>query len=348
MNGGDEMDERKRSILQAIITDYISTAEPIGSRTIARKYDLGISSATIRNEMSDLEMLGFLEQPHASAGRIPSAKGYRFYVDCLLAPSAITEQEIILIDRWYEAKARRLDEVFQETVKILARMTRNVSLILAPNSVQSVFKYMKFLPLDEHRAIVVIVTDTGFVDNKIIDLPDGTAIEDLHSIAEHINNRLSGSPLEQIKLSGLKDIKNDFWFDESVYRAAIDVLQDTLTKKSERVYTGGATQLLEQPEFRDIEKVRNLLKMLEQEQLITDILQSREQTGNQLSVTIGHENKFSGIKDCSIIQATYQIEGQVVGTVAVLGPTRMEYGKIIGVLAFMQNHLGEVLKKYGI
>ena len=343
------MDERKRKILQAIIDDYISTAEPIGSRTIARKYDLGVSPATIRNEMSDLEILGFLEQPHTSAGRIPSAKGYRFYVDCLLSPPKISDQEILLIDRWYQAKARRIEEVFQETAKILSRMTRNVSLVLAPQISQSTFKYMQFLPLDDRRAIIVIVTDTGFVDNKVLELPEGTSLEDLRPIAERINNRLAGLPLDRIKFSILRDIKHDVLSDATIYQSALDVLRSVLlTEKKDRVYMGGATQLLEQPEFRDLEKVKGLLLMLEEDQLVSDILQRQDNANDQMLVTIGQENKFSGIQDCSVIQATYRIDGQVVGTVAILGPTRMEYGKIIGVLDFMQKHLGEVLKKYGV
>ncbi len=138
------LDERKRRVLQTIIDDYISTAEPIGSRTIARKYNLGVSPATIRNEMSDLEMLGYLEQPHTSSGRIPSAKGYRFYVDCLLAPHSISDNEAYLIKHWYEAKFRRIDELFQETAKVLSKVTNNISLVVSSKNAQSKFKYLQF------------------------------------------------------------------------------------------------------------------------------------------------------------------------------------------------------------
>ena len=162
------LDERKRQVLQAIIDDYITTAEPIGSRTIARKCGLGVSPATIRNEMSDLEILGYLEQPHASAGRIPSAKGYRFYVDCLMGPQQISDQDTRLIDQWFEQKVRRLDEAFQETVRVLSRMTRNVSLLLAPQAAACKFKYLQFLPFDENRVVLIIVTDTGVMENRLM------------------------------------------------------------------------------------------------------------------------------------------------------------------------------------
>lgn len=339
------LDERKRKILQAIINDYISTAEPIGSRTIARKYNLGVSSATIRNEMADLELLGYIEQLHTSSGRIPSAKGYRFYVDDLLAPEVITAGEINLISNWYNAKVRRVEEVFQETAKIISRMTKNVSLVLAPQLSQATFRCLQFLSLDAQRAIVVIMTDAGFVENKVITLPKGTAIEDLQRIALVINLHLAGQPLDSIKPSLLRKIKADVMADADLFESAIEAIsQAFMVDKKERIYLGGTTQLLSQPEFRDVDKVKNILLMFEEEQLLCDLLHSHG--GEGIVVTIGQENKYSGIKDCSMISATYQLDGQIIGTVAVLGPTRMEYGKIITLLEFMNSNLSKILKKY--
>ncbi|CVK17454.1 MULTISPECIES: heat-inducible transcriptional repressor HrcA [Sporomusa] len=339
------LDERKRQILHAIIDDYISTAEPVGSRTIARKYNLGVSPATIRNEMADLELLGYIEQPHTSAGRIPSVKGYRFYVDCLLAPPQISDKDIQLIDNWYQTKARRIDEVFQETVKVLSRVTSNVSMVLAPQVSQCTFKYLQFLPLDECRSIVVIITDTGLLENKIIEIPEGLNHEDLTRVATAINSRLGGLAIELITTPVLKDIQNDILPDPQLYERAVTLLKHVLTvDKKEKVYLGGTTQMLNQPEFRDVDKVKGLLTMLEEDRLLCDILHMANSDG--VVVTIGQENKYTGIHDCSVVQATYRIDGQVVGTVAVLGPTRMEYGKTMSVLKFMQRHLGEILKKY--
>ena len=341
------LDERKRQILQAIIDDYISTAEPVGSRTIARKYDLGISPATVRNEMADLELLGYLEQPHTSSGRIPSVKGYRFYVDCLLAPPQISDRDIAIIDNWYHTKARRIEEVFQETVKIMSRMTSNVSMVLAPQVSQCTFKYIQFLPLDERRSIVVIVTDTGLIENKIIAIPEGLSHEDLGRVANAINSRLGGLAVDLITTPVLKDIQNDILPDPQVYERAITLLKQVLTvDKNEKVYLGGTTQMLNQPEFRDVDKIKGLLTMLEEDRLLCDILHMPNSDG--VIVTIGQENKYTGIHDCSVVQATYRIDGQVVGTVAVLGPTRMEYGKTMSVLKFMQRHLGEILKQYKV
>jgi len=341
------LDKRKRSILQAIVDDYISTAEPIGSRTIARKHDLGVSPATIRNEMADLELLGYIEQLHTSSGRIPSAKGYRFYVDSLLSPTQMPEREIALIKNWYQEKTRHVEEVFQETAKILSKITSNISLVLVPQVTQCAFKYLKFLPFDDCRTILVVVTDTGFVENKVIDIPTGLSFNDLQRIAEHINRRLSGLSFENIELSILREIQNEMLIDVDLFETALGILKQALVvEKNERLYLGGTTQLLSQPEFKNIEKVKSFLDMLEEEHLLANILQKQKNDG--VIVTIGDENKYSGIQDCSMVQATYRIDGQVVGTVAVLGPTRMDYGKVMSVLEFMHNHLGEVLKKYKI
>jgi len=342
------LDERKRKILQAIVDDYITTAEPIGSRNLAHKHDMGLSPATIRNEMADLELLGYLEQPHTSAGRIPSPRGYRFYVDCLLSPPKISENEIALITNWYEAKVRSIEEVFQETAKIISRMTRNVSLVLAPQISNVFFKYLQFLPLDERRAIIVIVTGTGFLENKVMDIPDGTSFRDLQHIADVINGNLSGMSLDEIKSSLLQKIKQDILSTPALFETALVFLKQALVgEKNERVYLGGTTQLLNQPEFRDdMEKIKGLLTMLEEEKLLYDILHTKG--GDGVIVTIGGENKYSGIQDCSMVQATYRVEGQEIGTLAVLGPTRMEYGKIMAVMEFMHSHLGEILKKYKI
>lgn len=339
------LDERKRKILQAIIDDYISTAEPIGSRTIARKYNLGVSPATIRNEMADLELLGYLEQPHTSSGRIPSVKGYRFYVDCLLALPQISDSDIAIIANCYQRKVRRIEEVFQETVKILSRMTQNVSMVLTSQVSQCTFRYLQFLPLDEQRSIVVIVTNTGLLENKIIEIPEGLCHEDLIRMANAINARLGGLTVDRITMPVLKDIQNEILPNPLVFERAIMLLKHALTaEKQEKVYLGGTTQMLNQPEFRDVDKVKDLLTMFEEDRVLCDILHMANSDG--VVVTIGQENKYTSIHDCSVVQATYRIDGQVVGTVAVLGPTRMEYGKTMSVLNFMQRHLGEILKKY--
>lgn len=339
------MDERKRQVLQAIIDDYISTAEPIGSRTIAKKYGIGFSPATIRNEMSDLESLGYLEQPHTSAGRVPSAKGYRFYVDCLMGPTNLSEQDTALISQWFDQKVRRIDEVFAETVKLLGRITRNVSLLVTPQTTVCRFKYIQFLPFDERRVVVIVVTDTGVMENRLMEVPEGTSPEELQRIANALNHRLDGLTLGDIHATMLEKIKSDVLPRQELLESALSLMQEAAcVNVQEKVYMSGATQLLNQPEFKDVGKMRTFLSMLEEEKLLYDILHTQE--GGGVIVTIGQENKFSEIQDCSVIQASFRLDGQLVGTLAVLGPTRMEYSRTMAVIDFMQQHMSQVLKKY--
>ena len=338
------MEERKQRILQAIIDDYITSAEPVGSRTIARKYDLGVSPATIRNEMADLEMLGYLEHIHTSSGRIPSSKGYRFYVDDLMPPREISDNEKALIDKWYQSRVKRVDEVFQETARLISRLTKNVSLVLAPQLTQAAFRCLQFLPLDDYRAVAVLITDAGFLENKIIDIPDGATFEDFQRMSKVINKQLAGQTLDMIKGDSLQRIRDEIC-DEALYQAAVNIIHRSLDSgKKERLYLGGTTQMLEQPEFHDVEKVKDVLLMLEEEQLLKDILHAHQ--GEGLRVSIGRENKYTGIQDCSIITASYHLGGELLGTLAVLGPTRMEYGKAMTLLDYMNNHLADIIKKF--
>lgn len=338
------MDERKERILRAIVQDYIGSAEPVGSRTIARKYDLGVSPATIRNEMADLEMLGYLEHIHTSSGRIPSSKGYRFYVDDLLPPPELGEEEKVRVRRWYEERVRRIEEVFQETARLISRMTRNLSFVLAPQMAQAAFRCLQFLPLDERRAIAVLMTDAGFVENRIVAIPDGATFEDFQRMARAINDGLAGKTLDAIPAATLKRIRREIG-DEALYEAALEVIYRALdTEKRERLYLGGTTEMLEQPEFHDVERVKEILLMLEEEQLLKDILYAHQ--GEGLRVSIGRENRYHGIQDCSVITATYHLDGELLGTIAVLGPTRMEYEKTMTLLDYMNSHLSEVVRMF--
>ena len=337
------LDERKKRILQAVVQDYVSSAEPVGSRTLARKYDLGVSAATIRNEMADLEMLGYLEHIHTSSGRIPSSKGYRLYVDSLLPVQPMSEDEKAVINKWYRSKVQQVDQVFQETARIISRLTRNVSMVLAPQISQAAFRCMQFLPLDDHRVIAVLMTDAGFVENRIMEMPSGAAFEDFQRMAAVINECLAGHTLGAIQKGSLKQIESEIG-DRGLYESALQLINKALdSQKKERLYLGGTTEMLEQPEFHNVDKVKELLVMLEKDQLMKDILKAH--LGDGLTVSIGQENDYSGIKDCSIITATYHLDGELLGSMAVLGPTRMEYGKTMSLLNYMNQNLTEVIKR---
>lgn len=338
------LNERKKKILQIIIEDYISSAEPVGSRTIARKYDLGLSPATIRNEMSDLELLGYLEQPHTSAGRIPSAQAYRFYVDALIEPGTLTDNDMALIDGWYNERRRNIDDIFQSTAKILSRMTQNVSMVLTNQQTIANFCYLKFLPLDSQHAILCIVDDDGSIDTNVVDIPLGMSSEEMDYLAGKMSKLLEDRNLSDISVEILQNVHTDVVEDKLIFSSLLQAVRKMTGRRQEqKVFLGGTKQLLNQPEFRDVERVRNLLGILEEEKVLKDLLQGGEDSG--LKVTIGSENKFTGIQDCSMVQATYRLNGQIVGTMAVLGPTRMEYGKVISVMDYLHKYLKTILDK---
>ena len=338
------LNERKKKILQIIIEDYISSAEPVGSRTIARKYDLGLSPATIRNEMSDLELLGYLEQPHTSAGRIPSAQAYRFYVDALIEPGTLTDNDMALIDGWYNERRRNIDDIFQSTAKILSRMTQNVSMVLTNQQTIANFCYLKFLPLDSQHAILCIVADDGSIDTNVVDIPLGMSSEEMDYLAGKMSKLLEDRNLSDISVEILQNVHTDVVEDKLIFSSLLQAVRKMTGRRQEqKVFLGGTKQLLNQPEVRDVERVRNLLGILEEEKVLKDLLQGGEDSG--LKVTIGSENKFTGIQDCSMVQATYRLNGQIVGTMAVLGPTRMEYGKVISVMDYLHKYLKTILDK---
>lgn len=338
------LNERKKKILQIIIEDYISSAEPVGSRTIARKYDLGLSPATIRNEMSGLELLGYLEQPHTSAGRIPSAQAYRFYVDALIEPGTLTDNDMALIDGWYNERRRNIDDIFQSTAKILSRMTQNVSMVLTNQQTIANFCYLKFLPLDSQHAILCIVADDGSIDTNVVDIPLGMSSEEMDYLAGKMSKLLEDRNLSDISVEILQNVHTDVVEDKLIFSSLLQAVRKMTGRRQEqKVFLGGTKQLLNQPEFRDVERVRNLLGILEEEKVLKDLLQGGEDSG--LKVTIGSENKFTGIQDCSMVQATYRLNGQIVGTMAVLGPTRMEYGKVISVMDYLHKYLKTILDK---
>lgn len=339
------LDERKRRILQAIVQDYITSAEPVGSRTIARKYDFGVGAATIRNEMFDLEIQGYLKQPHASAGRIPSVKGYRFYVDCLLEPKTILPEEQKMVEDWIRSRMNGMDQIFSSTAKVLAEITHNAIFVMAAQQEQARLKYIRFLPLDERRAIMLVVTDSGHVENCLYAKPEKVSLDDLNRLAVHLTRYLAGKTMSEIDLPTLENIRDVVIDDPALYRNAFASLEQAL-KKNHRVYKEGTLELFDKPEFRDVHKAKNLLVSLEEQDVVNHLFVGKSEDSGMVTVRIGEEVKLPPIQECSVIEATFTAGNDVIGKIAVLGPTRMEYARIIGLLNFMKEHMKQILIQY--
>lgn len=325
-----DIDERKSRVLQAIIQDYVLTAEPVGSRTLARKYRFGLSPATIRNEMSDLEELGFLEQPHTSAGRVPSNRGYRYFVDRLMEAHDLGPTEEEQIEHAFQRRVHEIDTLIQHTARLLSEATHYASIVSGPRVRQSALQHLQILPLPGDKAMLVMVTDTGMVENQVIDLPEVTLLE-LQQFSDTVSGHLRGLSLEQIGATALQDLRRQL----GKYRALLDQTLEFLRGEQEagddRVYIGGTRNMLSQPEFRDVNKVRTLLDVLEQEEAVQDLL-GETPPGQGVSIAIGEEIRYREMQDCSVITATYRIGGRTIGRIGVLGPRRMEYAKVAAIV----------------
>ncbi|MBA4493125.1 heat-inducible transcriptional repressor HrcA [Paenactinomyces guangxiensis] len=324
--------ERQKLILWAIIDDYILSAEPVGSRTISKKEGVGFSAATIRNEMADLEEMGFLEQPHTSAGRIPSQKGYRFYVDHL-TPRIWKKEDIIALHKHYATKIDRVEQAIQHTTSILSQLTNYMTIILGPQLSESKLKHLQIVPLFDRTAVSILVTDTGHVHQQRVTVPEGVSLGTIEKLVNLLNHRLNGLPLGSLKQVVERELSDELT-KHVAYFENLTVLLDQIlrTEQEERVYTSGATRMLNQPEFQDVEKVKSLLDLIEESDTIVQLLKPQP-VGVQ--VKIGYENHIESINHCSIISASYMINGEPVGTIGVLGPTRMDYGKVIGLIDFL-------------
>ncbi len=337
------LSERKKDILQAVVTDYIKMAQPVGSRTIARRYQVGLSPATIRNDMADLEEMGFLLQPHTSAGRVPTQKGYRYYVDNLMESADLEEKEQNVINQVFEyEKLREIEEIIKYTSNLLSSLTNYTTLVLGPQLKKSAFKKLQIMPLDSQRALLVLVADTGFVKNKVITLPQMLSSGELNRIVSYLNQRLEGLTIDKITSRLISELRRDLYHHIRFLEDTFTLLEESLAEDERRVFLGGTTNILSQPEFGDIEKVKALLSLFEQNSLLASLL-SRPVAGVEgITVRIGSENILEEVQECSLVIATYCLGKEVVGTIGVLGPTRMDYSRTIAVLQQIINHLQRI------
>ncbi|MBX6394165.1 MAG: heat-inducible transcription repressor HrcA [Alicyclobacillaceae bacterium] len=337
--------ERQQLILRLVVDDYIRSAEPVGSRAISKHVEVQLSPATIRNEMSDLEEMGYLEQPHTSAGRVPSQKGYRFYVDHLLRPSDLKPSEINKIRRLFRERLDAIEHVVQQTADILSTLTNYTAFVLGPMVEEAKLRHIQVVPLGEWAAVAILVTDTGHVEKKTVILPDPSVLGEIHKLVELLNHRLVGVSISELKERIEQEIGRELHRHVDHYERVLNLVDELTASAEERVYVGGTTKILEQPEFRDVEKIKPLLVMLEDAQVVARLVGSPSRQGVQ--VRIGEENQVSAVRECSVVTATYRMSGGQIGTIGVVGPTRMEYGRVIGVLQYLSGLLTELFNPGG-
>lgn len=326
-----EMDERKIKILQAIINDYINTAEPVGSRTIAKKYDFGISPATIRNEMADLEDMGFIEQLHSSSGRKPSDKGYRLYVDKLMKlPQLSIEEENLIKGQLLNAALYEVEKIVKQATQLLSEITKLTCIVKTPSANKSYIKSIQLISVDSNNILAVIITDTGLIKNTVIRIKKPVSTEILAKLTYILNARLRNLTIEDINLSVINFLKSDLINFEEIFDAIIPVLHESLCcSEVSEIYLEGTTNIFNYPEYNDIDKAREFLYLLNNKENIKGMLNLT----NNISITIGEENNLEEAKDLSIISGIYSIDGRPLGAIGVIGPTRIPYSKVVTVLS---------------
>lgn len=340
-----ELDERKLKILQAIIRTYLETGEPVGSRTISKYTDLNLSSATIRNEMSDLEDMGYIIQPHTSAGRIPSDKGYRLYVDTMLETKdrEVEDMKLMLVE-----KADKLETVLRQVAKLLADNTNYTTMISKPRYKHKKIKFIQLTLVSDTQLLVVVVIDGNIVKNKFISLAGELEQNVLMQLNFLINTTLNGLDLTEINMALVHTMKEQAGNYSELIGSILDSIVEAMGEEDEYgVYTSGATNLLKYPELSDKDRATKLLATLEEKEALSNWMNedSEENTEHGIQVYIGDESPVEAMRDCSVVTATYQIEEGVYGKIGIVGPKRMDYEKVVGTLENTMRQLDDIFKK---
>ena len=340
-----ELDKRKVKILKAIIHEHILTAEPVGSRTLAKTYCLGVSSATIRNEMSDLEELGFLEQPYTSAGRVPSDQGYRFYVDRLMSEDIHYNLNMEKILNKTTREKQSVQEIISNMARMLSRITRYASVVSEPQLQGTKIKQLELIGIDNSSVLIVLITNTGIVHNKIVRLQEEITNRQIRYLNHFLASNLNQKELIKLNSSYMKELELELLKKLDLSQEIFSLIDQSLRKMSHpsdiRLYLGGTSYILDQPEFNNMENLKRVLSILDHEEMLRDLLYNIPDNG--IEVLIGRENELEEMKNCSIVFSTYSIGNKASGKIGVIGPTRMEYSKVITLVNTMAEVLGKII-----
>lgn len=343
--GDNDMNERKLDILKAIVADYVATGEPVGSRTLAKKYDLGISPATIRNEMSDLEDMGYLEQPHTSAGRVPSSRGYRVYVDQLMERGEASREEIALIEKQLLSMASfQIDKIIRQTSQMLSQLTNLAIITKKPSSVHSHIRTLQLVSLGDRHIMVVLVLENNQVKNTILDTKDAPKAEDLLLLSNMLTVKLAGLSANEIDIAVVDSIRRDLAGHTELFASIMAAVHDALYEDTNGYFVEGKNNILDYPEFFDIQKAREVLEVLENPDELMVNVEACEDCEDEFRIVIGEESNLPETKDWSIISAKYKLNGQDVGTINLLGPKRLDYSKMSTILKSVVDELNRKLR----
>jgi heat-inducible transcriptional repressor len=350
-----QLDDRKTKILQAIIRNYLETGEPVGSRTISKYTDLNLSSATIRNEMSDLEELGYILQPHASAGRIPSDKGYRFYVDAMLEQKSVEpeEESVMLSEKVMMGKLilkrqDKIENLLKQVAKLLAQNTNYATMISAPLASCNKVKFLQLSRMNPGQLLAVVVVEGNIIKNSIISVTDELSDESLLALNILLNTHFTGLSMAQITLGMISAVKQQAGVHCDIVGEVIDAIADAMKDTEDlQIYTSGANNILRYPELADQQKASELINTFEEKQMLGEFVQETLADENQtgIQVYIGNESPIQSMRDCSVVTATYELGEGMRGTIGIVGPKRMDYDKVVHVLENLRSQMDDLYKE---
>lgn len=338
-----QLDERKMKILQAIIRNYLETGEPVGSRTISKDTDLNLSSATIRNEMSDLEELGFIVQPHTSAGRIPSDQGYRLYVDSMMKEK---EREVHEMREMLVEKEDRLEHLLKQLVKVLATNTEYATMITSPRYQKNKLKFIQLSRVDEQQLVAVIVVEGNIIRNNILEVSQEIDDETLLKLNILLNTNMNGLTMDEINLGMITSMKQQAGMHSDIIGEVIDAVAEAIKCDDDlQIYTSGANNIFKYPELSDHARASQLITTLEETKQLEELVARNATQENGIHVYIGDETPIANMKDCSVVTATYELEEGIQGTIGIIGPKRMDYEKVIHTLKSLMTELDSIYRK---
>ncbi len=340
------LDERKTKILKAIIKNYLDTGEPVGSRTISKYTDLHLSSATIRNEMSDLEELGYILQPHTSAGRIPSDKGYRFYVDNLIAEK---NQEISDMQNFVIEHTEKMEQVLKNVAKLLANNTEYAAMITGPTYHHNKLKFIQLSKVEAGQMLCIIVLEGNIVKNKMLPVDEELTDEQMLKLNILLNTSLNGLSLEQINLGTISSLKEQAGVHSRIVGDVLDAVAGAVNEDDDlQIYTSGTTNIFKYPELSDSEKASEFISAFEEKKMLVDMINDKleeREPGTGIQVYIGDESPIKTMKDCSVVTATYELGECITGMIGVIGPKRMDYEKVLNNLKHLKKQLDVIYHK---
>ena len=336
------LDDRKKKVLQAIVEEYINTAEPVSSNALISKYGLECSSATIRNEMADLEKKGLLDKMHTSSGRVPSAKGYRYYVDELLKDDNISLEEVKYISDKLETKVNEIEDLTKITANTISEITHYTTVTIGPKTEEQIIKEIKFVSLGSRMILAVIMTDTGMVKETIIKFDEDVNEKQVETINYMFNNKLKGKPIETINQPLEEYLYNEMKGMVGVIKPIITQIKKVLFEENE-IHLQGARKELDLPEFNSLQVAKNFMNILDEKELIADMLNSG--FAEDINVYIGGEDEKEQLKDFSVVTFKHKIGNKDMGTIGIIGPKRMDYSKVISVMKYISKKLNEENKE---